>query len=135
MAGYRWKALNLCIWERVTPSLSEETLDASVLFVARSSAPGSRIVFTYLQRRILEGRGELGEGAAELIRRVCRQGKGFTFGFDPDAPAGHLAARGLELELDVGGEQYRSRYPTLIRAAELAELSPVALARVGDSGH
>jgi methyltransferase (TIGR00027 family) len=133
-AGYRREALTFFIWEGVTPYLSDETVRATLLFVSRSSAPGSRIVFTYLQRGILEG-SQGGEGARELIRYVRRRKEPFTFGFDPEALAGYLAALGLELELDVGGEQYRSRYPTLIRGARLSELSRVALARVQDFGH
>jgi methyltransferase (TIGR00027 family) len=132
-SGYRRRALTFYIWEGVTSYLSEEAVDETLHFVSRFSAPGSRIVFTYLRRDILEGREER-EGAAELIRYVRRQGERFTFGFDPDALAGHLAARGLALELDVGGAQYRSRYPTLMRGAKLSELSRVTLARVRDAG-
>jgi methyltransferase (TIGR00027 family) len=128
-AGFRRDALTFFIWEGVTPYLSEGAVDATLRFVSASAAPGSRIVFTYLQRRMLEGRGLL-EGAGGLVRYVRRRGEPFTFGFDPQELAGYLAARDLVLEEDVGGAQYRSRYPTLISGVKISELSRVAMARV-----
>lgn len=129
-AGYRRGAKSFFIWEGVTGYLTAEAVDATFRFVASASPPGSRIVFTYMHRGVLDGSAHF-EGAAELIAFVRRAGEPFTFGLDPEELPGTLAARGLELVEDVGSREYQARYMT--GQGPKAKVSPftrAAIARV-----
>jgi methyltransferase (TIGR00027 family) len=96
------------LWEGVTNYLSADAVDAVLRFVAGCAA-GSRLVFTYIDRRALDGSG-LFEGAADLMREVARLGEPWTFGLDPEELPNYLCARGLKLERDAGAREYRRQY-------------------------
>jgi methyltransferase (TIGR00027 family) len=95
------------VWEGVTNYLTATAVDAVLRFVA-SSAPGSRLIFTYVHRGVLDGSAHF-EGGAALLRDVARLGEPWTFGLDPGELANYLRARGLELESDAGARAYRAR--------------------------
>jgi methyltransferase (TIGR00027 family) len=129
-AGYRRDAKTFFIWEGVTSYLTAEAVDATFRFVASGSAPGSRIVFTYLHRGLLDGTARF-EGAAELMAFVRRAGEPFSFGLDPEELPAYLGARGLALVEDVGASEYQARYMT--GPGPRARVSPftrAAIARV-----
>jgi len=129
-AGYRRDAKSFFIWEGVMGYLTTEAVDATLRFVASSCAPGSRIVFTYIHQGLLDGSARF-EGAAQLIAFVRRAGEPFTFGLDPDALAGTLALRGLELVEDVGAREYQARYMTgQGPSAKVSAFTRAAIARV-----
>jgi methyltransferase (TIGR00027 family) len=96
------------LWEGVTNYLSADAVDAVLRFVA-SCAAGSRLIFTYIDRRALDGSG-LFEGAADLMGEVARLGEPWTFGLDPEELPNYLRARGLRLERDVGARECRRQY-------------------------
>ena len=52
-AGYGESARTVFLWEGVTNYLSEAAVDATLRWCSRA-APGSRLLFTYVERSVLE---------------------------------------------------------------------------------
>ena len=107
-AGFDRRRRSLILWEGVTNYLSADAVDGVLRFVA-SCAEGSRLVFTYVHRAILDG-SQWPDESASLLRDVARMGEPWTFGLHPDELSGFLAARGLQLQSDLGAREYRMRY-------------------------
>jgi methyltransferase (TIGR00027 family) len=107
-AGFELPRAAVFLWEGVTNYLSADAVDAVLHFVA-SCAAGSRLIFTYVDRRALDGSG-LFEGAADLMGEVARLGEPWTFGLDPGDLSNYLDERGLHLERDAGAREYRRQY-------------------------
>jgi methyltransferase (TIGR00027 family) len=129
-AGFRAEAVTFFICEGVTHYLSAPAVDALFRHVARAAA-GSRMVFTYIHRAILEGTPTFA-GADTTLATVRRSGEPYTFGFDPSELGQYVAERGLTLIEDVGAEEYRARYLAPIgRGHEpLSEFQRAALVEV-----
>jgi methyltransferase (TIGR00027 family) len=98
-AGLEPGAATLVLWEGVTNYLAPEAVDATFTFLAAVLGTGSPVVFTYVDRGIIDGTAAF-EGADTTLRAVRRVGEPFTFGFDPAQVACYLAARGFDLEWD-----------------------------------
>jgi methyltransferase (TIGR00027 family) len=95
--GLDLAAPTLTVWEGVTMYLSPAAIDATVATAHALGGDGSRLVFNYLTRRLLEQP----RGLARLARVVvARVGEPFTFGWDPLELPGFCAARGWELARD-----------------------------------
>ncbi len=99
----------LFIWEGVASYLSAEAVDATLRALAGLGAPGSLLVFTYLDRAGLEDGAKL-RGAAGTIGAVRRAGEPFRFGLDPAELGGYLAERGLELREEISTAALAERY-------------------------
>lgn len=108
-AGFRADARTFVIWEGVTQYLDEEAVTSTLRFVSGTVPAGSRVVFTYIDRGILDGSVEK-DGTAKLLAEVERQGEPWRFGIRPAELREFLAARGFELIEDVGAPEYRARY-------------------------
>jgi methyltransferase (TIGR00027 family) len=108
-SGYRREATTFFICEGVTHYLSTDAVDALFGYVARGAGPGSRMVFTYIHRGILDGSATFA-GAAETIASVRRAGEPYTFGFDPGELPRYLTTRRLGLVEDIDAATYRERY-------------------------
>ena len=108
-AGFDSKTRTFFTWEGVTNYLTADAVDATLRWVARAGAPGSRIVFTYVHRGVIDGSGGFA-GTAALASTLSRSGEPWTFGLDPAELPGYLAERGLALVEDVGAAEYRARY-------------------------
>ena len=130
-AGYRGDAKTFFICEGVTHYLPAHTVDVLFRYVGRS-AVGSRLVFTYIHRGMLDGSAKFA-GAANTLATVRRAGEPYTFGFDPAELSRYLADRNLTLVEDVGADTYRERYlrPRGRGAEPLSEYQRAALASVG----
>jgi methyltransferase (TIGR00027 family) len=126
-AGYRGEARTFFICEGVTHYLQDQDVDAMFRFVARGAA-GTRMVFTYVHRRMLDGSLAFA-GAADTLATVRRAGEPYTFGFDPSDLPAYLTARDLDLIEDVDASVYRERYLTPRGRGEepLAEFQRAAL--------
>jgi methyltransferase (TIGR00027 family) len=134
-AGYRSDLQSFFIWEGVTGYLTAEAVEETLRFVSSSASPGSRIVFSYIHQGVIDGTAQF-EGAREVSKYVRRFNEPFTFGLDPEKIAAYLAERGFELVEELGGAEYRARYPTITRTygTRISEFSRVALASVIVSG-
>jgi methyltransferase (TIGR00027 family) len=105
-AGFRRGLRTLFLWEGVTNYLDETSVDATLRFIAQA---GEAVLFTYIDRAILEGPGRF-MGAAESMALVQRLGEPFTFGLDPHDLAPYLQARGLSLLEDLALSEVATRY-------------------------
>ncbi len=130
-AGYRNGGRTFFICEGLTHYLSPAVVDAVFRYAARSAAVGSRIVFTYIQRAMLDGPVRF-EGAENTLATAQRAGEPYTFGFDPAELPRYLDERGLRLVEDVGADAYRARYlrPRGRQRGPLAEYQRAALGEI-----
>jgi methyltransferase (TIGR00027 family) len=98
----------LFVWEGVTQYITEGAVDSTLRTVAET-AGGGRIVFTYVEERIVEGNGRTAVEEA-ILEMVEGQDNPWVTGFAPDQIGAYLADRGLDLQEDVGADEYRRRY-------------------------
>jgi len=121
----------LFIWEGVTNYLTEESVNG-VLRYAGACACGSRIVFTYVHRGVLDGSAEF-RGGARIRHDVAALGEPWTFGFNPVELADYLGSRNLQLEFDAGAQDYRNQvYGPSSASMRGYEFYHLAAARVPD---
>ncbi len=97
--GFAVGAPTLVLFEGVTNYLAPAAVDATFRFLAAAIGPGSPVLFTYVDRAMLDGPAAF-EGAATTLRAVRRVGEPFTFGLNPRQVRGYLADRGFDLESD-----------------------------------
>ncbi len=97
------------IWEGVTGYLSAEAVDATLRKLAELGAPGSRVVFTFLDAGPLAREGGE-EGAGATIDVVRRAGEPFRFGLDPAELPDYLAERGFALLEQASSAELAARY-------------------------
>jgi methyltransferase (TIGR00027 family) len=97
--GFVSGVATLVLWEGVTNYLDSTSVDATFRFLASAVAPGSPVLFTYVDRAMLDGSADF-EGAATTLRAVRRVGEPLTFGLNPTEVPGYLNDRGFELESD-----------------------------------
>jgi methyltransferase (TIGR00027 family) len=107
-AGFDPTRRCLFIWEGVTNYLDAATVERVFAWIGRSAA-GSRLVFTYVHRGLLDGSVTF-DASAKPLRAVRRLGEPWTFGLDPRELPGFLSKFRLVLEADLGADAYRKRY-------------------------
>ena len=107
-AGWSRQQRSTFVWEGVSNYLSEGAVQ-EVLSMVGGSGAGSVLVFTYLHRGVLDGSVRFA-GGDKLLQNVQRLGEPWTFGLDPRELASYLSRFGLELEQDLGADEYRARY-------------------------
>jgi methyltransferase (TIGR00027 family) len=118
------------IWEGVTNYLTPEAVDRSLRQIGETAAKGSILLFTYVDRAVLQN-PEKFFGGLRLIERLRSYGEPWTFGLDPGEVWSYLAARRLELVKDVSVSevwQHAGRSSVESRGYEFYRL---ASARVG----
>jgi methyltransferase (TIGR00027 family) len=131
-SGFDRTAPSFFLCEGVVHYLTAEAVDLTVRSIASLSAPGSRLVFTYIHRGLFDGSVSFGD-LKSVPSTLKESGEKWTFGFHPDELAHYLAERGFTLITDIGSVDYRMRYmgasgPHL----KGFEFYRVALAEVGD---
>jgi methyltransferase (TIGR00027 family) len=107
-AGYDAGRRTVFVWEGVTHYLVEAAVDATLRFCA-AAAPGSVVIFTYVDRDVIE-RPETFPGTERLFATLRAADERWFSGLDPSRLEEFLADRGLTLDEDVGAAEYRSRY-------------------------
>jgi len=80
-AGFRQDAQTFFICEGVTHYLPAQAVDVLFRYMSRSAA-GSRLVFTYIHRGMLDGSAQFA-GAANTLATVRRACEPYTFAFEP----------------------------------------------------
>jgi methyltransferase (TIGR00027 family) len=108
-AGLASAGRTLVLWEGVTNYLTAEAVDATFRFIASVVAPCSPVLFTYIDRSILDDSAAF-EGASESSKHVERVGEPYTFGFDPSEVPAYLTDRGLDLVWDMAVPEAALRY-------------------------
>ena len=107
-AGFRPDRRTFIIWEGVSQYLTSQAIDTVWSFV-RAATVGSRIVFTYIDRTVIEGALRR-EADRRVIEFADRGGEPWITGFDPVKLADGLSDRGLAVVEHVGAADYQSRY-------------------------
>jgi methyltransferase (TIGR00027 family) len=130
-AGFESQQPTMFLWEGVTNYLSRETVDDVFGYVGNCGA-GSRIVFTYVHKGLLDGTARF-EGGERILRDVERIGEPWTFGFVPEGLAEYLKTRGVYLARDFSAKGYRRIYwGEAARKMKGYEFYHVAIADVGE---
>jgi methyltransferase (TIGR00027 family) len=99
-AGFDGTEATCFVWEGVTNYLSPEAVDGILRQIAQA-AGGSILLFTYVDRRVLD-KPELFFGAEKLLSRLRSIGEPWTMGLYPEEIEMYLAARKLRLVQDLG---------------------------------
>jgi methyltransferase (TIGR00027 family) len=98
-------------WLGVTMYLTRAANEQALRGMARCAAPGSELVFTYLDARLFgPGPGEAYQRFERLRREVAALGEPFLCGFDPATLPQELATLGWELVDDLSDSALLSRY-------------------------
>jgi len=109
-AGFDVAQRAVFVWEGVTNYLTASAVDTTLRFIAGTAA-GTRLVFTYVDRRVLDDDAATAFAGTTRLRALLRRsGEPWTFGLDPSTLATYLEERGLALREDVGAAEYRARY-------------------------
>ncbi|GAA0272888.1 SAM-dependent methyltransferase [Cryptosporangium japonicum] len=125
-AGFSSAVRTVVVWEGVTNYLTEPAVDEMLRYLGRALPSGSEVIFTYVDRAVLDG------GVADAWRgAVTAVGEPWTFGFDPSALAEYLRERGLSLAEDRSTLDAAERYR---RPATAAAFYRVARAGVHAEG-
>ncbi|MGA9397777.1 MAG: SAM-dependent methyltransferase [Anaerolineaceae bacterium] len=93
-SGFSSELKTLFIWQGVSMYLTPDAVDATLRFVTRHSAPGSAIIFDYLERQVLEGVERHGE-VINMRRYRFMSGEELTYAIDKDKLESFLKERGF----------------------------------------
>lgn len=128
------KGLNLSkpvlfIWEGVTQYITEDAIDNTLKFISKSSS-GSRLVFTYVLKRFIDGTSDM-VGVESLLTTFKSEEQPFYFGLNPSELGEFLSKYNLSLIEDVGGSYYQENYlKPLGRNLFVSKLERIAYARI-----
>jgi len=130
-AGYDERRSSIFLWEGVTQYLTAGAVDATLAAIRRLAAPGSMLVFTYVDRAALAAGAAAFPEAARWLDGVSKRGEPWIFGLDPDGLGDYLDGRGFALESDLSTAQAGERYfPPRDRRERGSSLYRVATATV-----
>ncbi len=117
-------------WLGVSMYLTQAANLATLNSIARCALPGSELVLTYIDQRLL---GSQSENFLALQERLASLGEPVLSGFDPKTFGRTLNDCGLELREDLTGEEIARRYVRInsLNSAH-SSFSHIALARVLD---
>ena len=129
-AGYNLNSKTLFIWEGVTQYISKEANDSTLKCVAQS-APGSKIVFTYILKSFIEGKN-IHDGIKVMYKYMRKKNNPlWVFGLNPTDIGGYLSKYSLSLIEDIGAEEMNERYMKLVDLGlSIFEIERMALAEI-----
>ena len=110
--GYDPKQRTFFILEGVTMYVVEAGLGATLDFIRRNSAAGSRVVYDYVLRPVIEGRYKGHWGAQYITFAVARAGEPYVTGWTPKEAAAFVKKHGLAVVEDVGDKELGRRHNT-----------------------
>ena len=110
-AGYEPSKKTLFLWEGVSMYLEEQSVIGMLNFISGNSAQGSRIVFDYFDKAIIEGDSDL-YGAREISAEVKKSNEPFRFGIDPKKMKSFLQEQGLKLVIHLTPTDLEDNYLT-----------------------
>jgi methyltransferase (TIGR00027 family) len=97
--GFDDRRTTCFVWEGVSNYLAPEAVDG-VLRQISKSASGTTLLFTYVDRKVLDHPDQF-FGAQKLLARLRSYGEPWTFGLYVEEIEGYLAARKLRLVQDL----------------------------------
>jgi methyltransferase (TIGR00027 family) len=110
--GYDPKLKTFFILEGVTMYVVEPGVGATLDFVRRNSAPGSRLVYDYVLRPVIERKYKNYWAADYVSFAVERAGEPFVTGWMPREAAAFAKKHGLVVVEDVGNKELLQRHMT-----------------------
>lgn len=108
VGGFDMSQPAVFVWEAVTQYIPTETVGKTLEFIGRC-AKGSRVVFTYVLRWIIE-HPEHDPEALALMKLSKQKMAPFIFGLDPVELPEYLKRFGLKFVSDVGDEYYKNNW-------------------------
>jgi methyltransferase (TIGR00027 family) len=108
-AGFRADVRSLVLWEGVTNYLDPTSVAETFGFLAVALTAGSPVVFTYVDRAMLDGSADFA-GSVTTMKAVAKVGEPFTFGLAPDEVPAYLAKAGFDLVWDTRVSDAARRY-------------------------
>lgn len=131
-SGFRKKFRTFYIWEGVTQYITNEAVEDVLRWVSQADGAGSRIVFTYIRKSLIDG-SDRSLSDQKIFDLARNGGSPWIYGLDPAEIGSFLSRRDFKLLEDVGYEYYSSRYLNPIgRMMEIFDGERVVLAQVGD---
>ena len=109
-AGYSARARTLFILEGVSMYIGAQGTASTLRFIARNSAPGSRVVFDYAIRSAVEGPRDRLFGMTETYEALRARGEPMLTGWTPAEAAALVLASGLVVSEDIGSDELTQRY-------------------------
>ncbi len=120
------------IWGGVTQYITPEAVKSTLKYISKT-CPGSRIVFTYVQKSVIDGNSDL-EGADALMKMTKKAKAPWLFGLEPSNIKEFLRRYNLSLIEDVGASYYQEKYlKPLGRNLNVFEVERVAFAEIVDN--
>jgi methyltransferase (TIGR00027 family) len=107
--GHRTSDRTFFVWEGVTQYLSEAGVRATFDYLG-TTAPGSRLAFTYVRADFIDGTNRY--GAESLYRRYCVRPQIWRFGLTPDGVAPFIEPYGWQLIEQAGPDYLTEHYIT-----------------------
>ncbi|WP_165798419.1 class I SAM-dependent methyltransferase [Chitinophaga costaii] len=98
----------LFVVEELTNYITEAAVN-DVLRYIKGFPAGTRVVFTYMDKRVIDNTGAF-SGTSKLFRTLARNREQWTFGILPDKLEAYLTARHFKLLYDGGAADYRYAY-------------------------
>jgi methyltransferase (TIGR00027 family) len=131
-SSFRADQTSFFSWLGVSMYLTREANLATLRSIAASARPGSELVLTYIDERLLNSRSE---NFQALQQRLTSIGEPFLSGFDPKGFAAALKECGLLLLEDLTGDDMAARFGSIGPAdSGHPSLSHIARAQVLDKG-
>jgi methyltransferase (TIGR00027 family) len=119
-------------WLGVTMYLTREENISTLRAIASSSAPGSEVIFTYIDQAFFDDQGQA-DSFREGARAVSELGEEWLSGFDPTTLANDLAELGFTLTEDLTTVQLVDRYECSGKNGfQPTSTSRIAFARVSE---
>jgi methyltransferase (TIGR00027 family) len=97
-------------WLGVTMYLSREANLAALRAIAACAAPGSELVFTYVDDAVFEPGHAANEAFGALRQHVASVGEALLSGFDPATLSAQLWEAGFQQLEDLNGDEMVARY-------------------------
>lgn len=110
-AGFDFSKKTMFLWEGVSMYLEEKAVSDMLKIVAEKTGPGSRIVFDYFDKAILNGNSDA-YGAKEITAEVKKSSEPFRFGIDPDVVGQFLEKHKLMLKEHYSPKDLEDKYIT-----------------------
>ena len=110
-SGFDDRAPSIVVWEGVISYLSKSAVDDNFELLSGICSSGSRLIFTYVDGRALDGSVDF-EEARRWKGWVRLNGEPFVFGFHPERLQSYLAERGFHLDSDRSTAEVARGYAT-----------------------
>lgn len=125
-AGFRPGLKSVFVWEGVLSYLTPEAVDQTLAWITAAGAPGSRLIYTYVDLALLEG----SDGQPPWSAQVAKVGEPFRYGLDPGRMDEFLDERGLRPVWDMSTAEALAEDPRITGGSEAPGFYRVAEAEV-----